>query len=386
MSDNDKFETSASGDDPKPLPVHEQVEGSEQAEGSQQVEGSKQVEGAELIGAAELAEAHLFGQTPAVSHHTASSANGDDSATLDTSLHSASAAAGGSVDVSSEAAETEIVAAHAHAPEQGYQAFVPEQTPQQLPGATLAKRRKEYRLSVEDVSARLKISTRQIIALESDDFAQLASMATVRGFIRSYAKLLELDPAPLIAMLSSEPNPAFDSMVVRRPLPAPGLRGRQAPPPRRRNPSKWPSVIMVVAVVSALVFAAYQYGWFSVPSVDVDKVINALPPLTGGRDTPTSDAESDKSGAGADLGAAAAAGSALEIKAREDSWVEVTTVEGDRRLISRLMKAGTTELVEVHEPVVLVVGNAAGVDAALRGQSLNLRAVARDNVAKLSLK
>jgi cytoskeleton protein RodZ len=143
---------------------------------------------------------------------------------------------------------------------------------------------------------------------------------------------------------------------------------------------------MVVAVVSALVFAAYQYGWFSVPSVDVDKVINALPPLTGGRDTPSSDAESDKSGAGADPGAAATAGSALEIRAREDSWVEVTTVEGDRRLISRLMKAGTTELVEVHEPVVLVVGNAAGVDAALRGQSLNLRAVARDNVAKLSLK
>jgi cytoskeleton protein RodZ len=50
------------------------------------------------------------------------------------------------------------------------------------------------------------------------------------------------------------------------------------------------------------------------------------------------------------------------------------------------MKAGTTELVEVNEPVVLVIGNAAGVDASLRGQTLNLRAVARDNVAKLSLK
>jgi cytoskeleton protein RodZ len=50
------------------------------------------------------------------------------------------------------------------------------------------------------------------------------------------------------------------------------------------------------------------------------------------------------------------------------------------------MKAGTTELVEINEPGVLVVGNAVGVDASLRGQSLNLRAVARDNVAKLSLK
>ena len=41
---------------------------------------------------------------------------------------------------------------------------------------------------------------------------------------------------------------------------------------------------------------------------------------------------------------------------------------------------------EVDEPVILVVGNAVGVDASLRGQALNLRAVARDNVAKLSLK
>jgi cytoskeleton protein RodZ len=257
---------------------------------------------------------------------------------------------------------------------------------EQLPGALLAKRRKEFRLSVEDVSGRLKISPRQIMALESDDFAQLASMATVRGFIRSYAKLLELDPAPLMAMLSNEPNPAFDGIVVRRPLPAPGLRGRQSPPPRRRNPSKWPSLLVMAAVVIALVFAAYRYEWFSVPNVDLAKVVDALPPLTGGRDASPPEAGDDKTGVLGTLGMAVASASALEIKAREDSWVEVTTIDGERRIISRLMKAGTTELVEVNEPVVLVVGNAAGVDASLRGQALNLRAVARDNVAKLSLK
>lgn len=260
-----------------------------------------------------------------------------------------------------------------------------ETTAQQLPGALLAKRRKEFRLSVEDVSSRLKISPRQITALESDDFAQLASMSTVRGFIRSYCKLLELDPVPLIAMLASEPNPAFDGMVVRRPLPAPGLR-RSSPPPRRRSASKWPSLLVAAAVVSALLLIAYRYEWFSLPSVDFAKVVDALPPLTGGREAPSTEAENEKAGVLSSLGMAVSSASALEIKAREDSWVEVTTVEGERRLISRLMKAGTTELVEVNEPVVLVIGNAAGVDASLRGQTLNLRAVARDNVAKLSLK
>lgn len=257
----------------------------------------------------------------------------------------------------------------------------------QLPGAVLAKRRKEFRLSVEDVSSRLKISQRQIIALESNDFGQLASIATVRGFIRSYAKLLELDPAPLIEMLSGEPNPGFEHMVVRRPLPAPGLRGRQTPPPRRRKSNRpWTMLVLLAGVFVAVIFFGYRDAWFSLPSVDVDKVIDALPPLTGGREPSSSEAEADRPGSLASSGVSTSSASALEIKAREDSWVEVTTVDSDRRIISRLMKAGTTELVEVNEPVVLVVGNAVGVDASLRGQALNLRAVARDNVAKLSLK
>ncbi|MFM7484540.1 MAG: helix-turn-helix domain-containing protein, partial [Burkholderiaceae bacterium] len=54
----------------------------------------------------------------------------------------------------------------------------------QLPGEVLAKRRKEFRLSLEDVSSRLKISQRQIIALESNDFGQLASM---QRYAASYA-------------------------------------------------------------------------------------------------------------------------------------------------------------------------------------------------------
>jgi cytoskeleton protein RodZ len=65
--------------------------------------------------------------------------------------------------------------------------------------------------------------------------------------------------------------------------------------------------------------------------------------------------------------------------------VEISALNGNK-LVSRLMRAGTTERFDVSEPVILVVGNASGVEANLRGQPLNLRAVARDNVSKLSLK
>ena len=77
---------------------------------------------------------------------------------------------------------------------------------------------------------------------------------------------------------------------------------------------------------------------------------------------------------------------ALELRLREDAWVEVLTQNGERKLVSRLMKAGSTERIEVTEPVTLIVGNAAGVDVMLRGQPVSLKAGTRDNVAKVNLK
>ena len=75
----------------------------------------------------------------------------------------------------------------------------------------------------------------------------------------------------------------------------------------------------------------------------------------------------------------------LEVIVTQDAWVEITTMSGTK-IVSRLMKAGSKELFEITEPVVLIVGNVSGVQAKLRGQALNLRAVAHDNVSKLNLK
>jgi cytoskeleton protein RodZ len=75
----------------------------------------------------------------------------------------------------------------------------------------------------------------------------------------------------------------------------------------------------------------------------------------------------------------------LEVVVAQDAWVEITTMSGTK-IVSRLMKTGSKELFEVNEPVVLIVGNVSGVQAKLRGQVLNLKAVAHDNVSKLNLK
>lgn len=265
--------------------------------------------------------------------------------------------------------------------------------PPQLPGATLAARREEMRLSIDEVSARLKLAPRQILALESDDFAQLPGLATVRGFIRSYAKLLELPPEPLIAMLVAERDPAVDAVVARRPLPSPGFSGRRySPPTRHRSSARRLTGIAVVffVFVGTLAFIAYRNDWIQVPGFDLGASQPAIAPASSGAEPATPDvaaspAAANPTEAGA-TAAVASAASALQLKASQDSWVEVIAVDGERKMLSKLMKAGTTELVEITEPVVLVVGNAAGIEAVLRGQSLNLKAATRDNVAKLSLK
>lgn len=255
-----------------------------------------------------------------------------------------------------------------------------EAEPAPLPGELLANRRRQLTFSIDEVATRVRLAPRQIEALEANDFGALPGMAIVRGFIRSYAKLLGMDPAPLVAMLANEPNPAFEPMVVRRPLPAAGFRSRRYAPPvlHRRGARRLAGLAAVVLVfVGTLAFIAYRNDWLQLPSLPSasDKPAAAAP-----ASPPAQPAASEQPPAGAPQAAGA-----LELKAREDSWVEVVAVSGERKLLSKLMKAGSTELVEISEPVMLLIGNAVGVDAILRGEPLNLKAAARDNVVKLSL-
>ena len=65
-------------------------------------------------------------------------------------------------------------------------------------GGALRLAREKNGLTIQDIASRLKISPKQIIAIESDDFAALPEPTIVRGFIRNYAKLLKIDVEPLL--------------------------------------------------------------------------------------------------------------------------------------------------------------------------------------------
>lgn len=96
-------------------------------------------------------------------------------------------------------------------------------------GRTLREAREHLGLSVADVAAQIKFAPRQIEALEADDFKHLPELAFVRGFVRSYAKILHLDAPSLLANLKSvkDISGELSPASVEVPFPDASLAKRQ---------------------------------------------------------------------------------------------------------------------------------------------------------------
>ncbi len=305
-----------------------------------------------------------------------------------------------------------------------------------IPGKTLAAQREAMGWTVEQVADQLKLAVRQVIALEEGDYANLPGPAVVRGFVRAYAKVVKLDPIPLVAQIALDTPAATDltSTTVRRdkPVSKPTTFSQARYPSNGKRASKFPLALVAGAVllIGAAV-AAWQFG--VVPGklfggeakvatdsgVNTDANVTMLPqpiqtqsmPAQG--ETPAKPVEELKpvisnavplisvppvtaaSNVPAVPGAVpapavaasgvATTGDALVISVREDSWVEVRPAKG-KALISRLVKGGQTETVAITGPVTLIVGKPSAVDATLRGAPVALPPVAGGRVARVALK
>src|SRR6187455_2042146 len=82
-------------------------------------------------------------------------------------------------------------------------------------GQVLAAERERQGLSRADVAQRLHMSTWQIEALETGDYARLPKGMFLRGFVRNYTKVLGLNSdAALDALSSVAPNTPAPAIVV----------------------------------------------------------------------------------------------------------------------------------------------------------------------------
>ncbi|WP_075792545.1 RodZ domain-containing protein [Massilia putida] len=326
-----------------------------------------------------------------------------------------------------------------------------------VPGQALAAQREAMGWSVEQVADQLKLAVRQVVALEAGDYASLPSPAVTRGFVRAYAKLVKLDPAPLVAQIAMETEPAPDTSAVtanRRPTPASFSESRFPSHGKRSSlPLGWIAGAVAVVVAAA---AAWHFGLVpgsqrgetasssvaapaangvatevasgssveplqnpAVPLISVPgqgaaasapapapaanaapgPVVNVpgttatgAPPATApaAPAAPTATqvppAATPAATAPAPAAAPAAAGAnALVLNVREDSWIEVRPAKGGAPLLSRLVKAGSTETVSVDQPVRVVVGNPGGVTATLRGNAVALPPVPGKTLSRVNL-
>lgn len=136
--------------------------------------------------------------------------------------------------------------------------------------ADLAARRQAVRLTVGDVAQRLKLSPRQIEALEAGKWTELPGMAFVRGALRGYGRLLGIDVTVLLEEVGVHAEPLRSSLSLRQPLPrrtvlADGTVGAR--------PSSLGRIVLTLALLAAL--ALYFGGardlsqvrsWIGVPA------------------------------------------------------------------------------------------------------------------------
>ncbi|MDR2112135.1 MAG: helix-turn-helix domain-containing protein [Candidatus Accumulibacter sp.] len=80
-------------------------------------------------------------------------------------------------------------------------------------GQHLRQAREARGVSIGEAAKALKLSPRQVDALEANDWSQLPRTVT-RGFIRNYARYLEIDFGPLMVALDRAPMPRGPDLVV----------------------------------------------------------------------------------------------------------------------------------------------------------------------------
>ena len=252
------------------------------------------------------------------------------------------------------------------------------------PGRALAAARAEQNLSIADVSQQIKFGVKQIAAIEADDYAKLPGMTFVRGMIRSYAKLVQIDPKPLLADLDKSNIPAAVSVDLST--------GEQEPFFEGGKKSNRIYVLLSVAALVAVAVVAYE--WHASPPTP-GEVVTISP--KGAKTEPVSAAEQPGAMSapateqgGQETASASAASHTVDglkrirLEFDQISWVEIKQADG-KALLSQLNLAGTKQLIDGVPPFDVVIGNAAKVRLTYDDAPVDLRPYFKVDVARLTL-
>ncbi|MEQ1836298.1 MAG: helix-turn-helix domain-containing protein [Candidatus Nitrotoga sp.] len=256
-------------------------------------------------------------------------------------------------------------------------------------GAALREARERLGLSVADVESRLKFASRQIEALETDNFTRLPEIFFVRRFVRSYAKLLQLDPDPLLAALPIAPvQPSLHAASIAIEVPFPNTYTT------RRLKIIWLATGLVAVAITLVLFVWLNRSkpiMSQVTTVETTELPAVMP-------TPASVVIAVPPDALVVFPEAAAAAKAIKIESNSaskqsasirltfdaDSWVKVMDNDG-KILLSQLNSSGSEQHLKGRPPFSVVIGNINGVRLYYQGKLVELAPFNSGGTARLTL-
>lgn len=281
------------------------------------------------------------------------------------------------------------------------------------PGELLREARERAGLTQDDIAGKLKLAPRQIAAIESGDWDSLPERTFTRGFMRSYARIVGLDPA--IVGLDRSPSQPNTGGELK---PTPAAIGEIAMDIERNSRpmvARWAVPLLLIAVLAA---GIVYFQWGDVlgiggsgpaksaatkpPAVTAPTEAptpTLTPPLSSGSvitapaanqantvvtpPTPTVDAAPTATPAApAALLAAVAGEKRITITFRGKSWTEVRS-KGDV-IYSEASLPGTREF-NGALPLSFIVGNASNVSVNIDGKPYDMSQITRNDVARFRI-
>jgi len=314
------------------------------------------------------------------------------------------------------------------------EATVTEQQDQPVTlGQVLQAARVAKELSLQDVSDNLRFSVKQISALENGQYDLLPDAMITRGFIRNYARLLELDAEPLLASYRQSVASETDRGIT--------VRSSMRPVQLTKESLPWlkymlASILVLLFLLAWLFYVDYMP---KAPAVAVDKapevaaeaapVAEPLPEIAlpaAQRETESAvsvpDLQADPQAAlntaaqpatnAADVKQPLGTVTQAELKPLAPSivpsqppaaaspakpadktvtmvftaktWVSVTDKSG-KVVFEKMTRSGDQETINAVPPLNVVIGNASGTKLNFGGKDIDLAPNTRDNVARITL-
>ncbi|MCX4904974.1 helix-turn-helix domain-containing protein [Streptomyces sp. NBC_00878] len=232
-------------------------------------------------------------------------------------------------------------------------------------GHALQQARIAAGLTVDDVTNATRVRIAIVHAIEQDDFTPCGGDVYARGHLKTLARAVHLDPAPLLAQ--------YDDEHGGRPAPTPAAPMFEAERirPERRGPN-W-TAAMVAAIVAVIGFVGFtlvndedggnktQVAEGSTP--DASKPVKTKP-------TPTKPADPKPDPSDSAIAAAPQDKVTVQVTAPDGrSWISAKDHNG-RLLFDGFLKKGDSKTFQDKEKIDLVLGDAGALQLYVNGKKI----------------